>query len=96
MNLTWPHGNETLHQHLNRFSTYIHRKKRHDVPNLSVMTYNMYMHFRTETGEVIDMYDDLARPLKNKVHLWSLGQMIQVAQMLSERIQAHLNVVAEK
>jgi hypothetical protein len=60
------------------------------------MTYGMYLHYKTETGTMIDTYEDLARPLKNKVHTWGLGQMQDVAQFLSNRIQTHLNVTAEK
>jgi hypothetical protein len=96
MTLTWPQGPETLEQHLNRFSKYLHRKKRFDIPNLSVMTYNMYLHYKTDTGVEIEMYEDLGRPLKNKVHLWSLGQMQDVAQFLANKIQVHLGVTAEK
>jgi hypothetical protein len=56
----------------------------------------MYLHYKTETGVEIEMYEDLARPLKNKVHLWSLGQLQDVSQFLANKIQVHLGVTAEK
>lgn len=96
MTLTWPYGNETLEEHVNRFSKYLHRKRKFDIPNLSAMTYNMYLHFKTHSGETIDMYEDLNRPLKNKVHLWSLGQMQDVAQFLANRVQVYCGITAER
>jgi hypothetical protein len=95
-NLKWPHGPETLVEHLERFSTYLYRKRDPEIANMSAMTYALYLHYKTDTGFQSDIYEDLARPLKNKVHLMGLGDLMQSGKYLIERIQNELDVIVEK
>ena len=94
--INWPHGPETMQQHLTRFSQYVYRKRMPNSPCLSAMMYGVYLHFKTETGTVINFYEDLNRPLKNKIHHLAIGQLLNAASVLIERVQTDLNIVVEK
>ena len=40
----WPHGPETLKDHLTRVSTYIHRKRKPEIAGMTAVTYSLYLH----------------------------------------------------
>ena len=93
----WPHGPETLKDHLTRVSTYIHRKRKPDIAGMTAVTYALYLHYKTETGYHSDLYEDLSRPLKNKIHqTLGLSGVISYGKNLIETIQKDLNIVVEK
>lgn len=92
--INWPHGPETLTEHLERFSTYLYRKRKLDIANLSAMIYGLYLHYKTETGYHSELYEDLSRPLKNKIHnVVGINGLIQYGKTLIERMQNDLNVI---
>jgi len=95
--INWPHGPETLVEHLQRFSSYLHRKRKHDIGNLTVMVYGLYLHYNTETGYHSELYEDLSRPLKNKVFTQvGIAGILQYSESLIERMQTELGVVVAK
>lgn len=95
--INWPHGPETLIEHLERFSTYLYRKRRLDIANLAAMIYGLYLHYKTDTGYYSEKYEDLNRPLKNKIHtVVGLDGLIQYGKTLIEKMQNDLNVVVQQ
>ena len=95
--INWPHGPETLVEHLGRASMYIHRKRKPDIAGMTAITYSLYLHYKTETGYYSDLYEDLNRPLKNKINqTLGLNGVISCGKTLIETIQKDLNVVVEK
>jgi len=94
--LKWPHGPETLVEHLERFSTYLYRKRHPEIANMSAMIYALYLHYKTDTGFQSDIYEDLSRPLKNKIHLMCLGDLVKHGKYLIERMQTDLHVIVEQ
>ena len=92
--IKWPHGPETLVEHLERLSTYLYRKRKHDIGNLTVMVYGMYLHYKTETGYYSELYEDLNKPIKNKVFSdLGISGVMQYGVSLIERIQNELGVI---
>jgi hypothetical protein len=94
--INWPHGNETLAEHLNRFSKYLYRKRKHDSGNLGAMMYGLYLHYNTQTGEVSELYADLNKPWKVRKNNYCIGELEQLAKGLIDRVQNSLNITAEK
>lgn len=95
--INWPHGPESLIDHLKRASTYIYRKRKPDIAGMTAITYSLYLHYKTETGYHSNLYEDLNRPLKNKINQ-TLGMhgVISYGKTLIETIQKDLGVVVEK
>lgn len=95
--INWPHGPETLVEHLERFSAYLYRKRKHDIGNLTVAVYGLYLHYNTENGYQSEMYEDLNRPLKNKVFTTvGLDGIYRYGETLIQKIQTELNVIVPK
>jgi len=95
--ISWPHGPETLVEHLQRFSSYLYRKRKHDIGNLAVMVYGLYLHYKTDRGYYSELYEDLSKPLKNKIFTnVGIAGIIQYGESLIERMQNDLGVVVAK
>ena len=91
--INWPHGPETLAEHLERFSDYLYKKRSHNIGNLTVAVYGLYLHYNTEYGYQSEMYEDLNRPLKNKVFTTvGLDGVYRYGETLIQKIKTELTV----
>lgn len=95
--INWPHGPETLVQHLERVSMYIHRKRKPDISGMTAVVYGLYLHYKTERGYHSDLYEDLNRPLKNKINnTLGLVGVISYGKVLIDTIQRDIGIVVQK